>query len=94
MIISNPNHNHTSSDFPTTDTPLAAYLIQKGFNMIRIDFATLPNGKMQATFIFENGSTELKEAVSLYNTGEATINIALYERAKSRLIDRIMRRQP
>ncbi len=83
-----------NSEFRTTETPLAAYLIQEGFNLVIIEYHTLPSGKNQATFIFENDTHKLKECVSLYNRGEATINIALYEHSKSRLIDRIMRGLP
>lgn len=74
----------------TSDTPLAAYLIQIGFTLLEIRYETKPNGKRQATFIFEH-SPGLQTHLDLYNCGKAIINLALYEHAKSSLLDRIMR---
>ena len=82
-----------NSEFLTTDTPLSAYLIQEGFNLLIIQYELKHNGKQRATFVFEN-CPKLRECVSLYNRGNATINLALYEHAKSSLIDRIMRGLP
>lgn len=76
--------------FTTTDTPLAAYLIQAGFILLEIEYELKPNGKRQASFIFDN-SAEIQERVNLYNRGEAVINLVLYEHAKGSLLDRIMR---
>lgn len=75
----------------TTDTPQAAYLIQVGFTLLEIRYETKPNGKRQATFVFDASNPELQSSIDLYNRGEAIINLALYEHAKSSLLDRIMR---
>ncbi|MDD4876427.1 MAG: DUF5659 domain-containing protein [Dehalococcoidales bacterium] len=83
----------SNSEFRTSDTPLAAYLVQAGFNLIIIEYEDKRNGKQRANFIFED-NTKLRELVSLFNRGEATINLALYEHAKSTLLDRIMRGLP
>ena len=88
------NENKSNSVFRTTETPLAAYLITEGFDLLILEYAKLPSGKNQATFVFDNNTPKLKELVSLYNMGVATMNIALYEHAKARLIDRIMRGLP
>jgi hypothetical protein len=86
---------HTdNSEFRTTETPLAAYLIQEGFTLLIIEYEELPNGKRRATFVFENDTTKLKELVSAYNRGDVTINLVMYEHAKSALLDRIMRGLP
>ena len=75
---------------PTTDTPLASYLIQSGFNLLKIQYEQKPNGKRQATFVFEN-SPKLLSHIDTYNRGKAKVNLALYEHTKSSLLDRIMR---
>ncbi len=87
------NMKEPNGEYPTSDTPLAAYLVHEGFNLIIITYEPRANGKQKATYIFEN-SLKLQEHVSLYNRGEATINIALYEHAKNSLLDRIFRGLP
>ncbi len=81
-------------EFLTTETPLAAYLILEGFNLLHIDYdAPRANGKQKATFVFKD-SPELQNLVNIYSRGDATANIARFEHAKSSLIDRIMRGLP
>ena len=82
-----------NGEFPITDTPLAAYLIQQGFKLIIIRYEPRPNSRPQGIFIF-NDSLELQEHIALFESGEATINLVKYEHAKSKLIDRIMRGLP
>jgi hypothetical protein len=79
--------------YPTTDTPLAAYLIQAGFDLIRIEYDTGKNGKPKGSYIFQETS-KLLECVRVFNQGDAVINIARYEHVKSSLLDRIMRGLP
>jgi hypothetical protein len=79
--------------FLTTDTPLAAYLVQSGFQLLPIRYEQKPNGKRQATFSFTS-SPELASHIDKYNRGEAVVNVALYEHTKSSLIDRLMRGLP
>ena len=74
----------------TTDTPLAAYLIQAGHSLLEIIYEQKPNGRQQATFAFFT-TTKLQSHVDLFNSGSAIINLALYEHAKNSLLDRIMR---
>ena len=76
--------------YNTTDTPLAAYLIQAGFALLEIQYEIKSNGKRQATFVFGN-SIDFQEKINQYNRGEATINLVLYEHTRSNLLDRIMR---
>jgi len=90
MVVANNNDN----EYRTTETPLAAYLLQEGFDLLIIEYEQRPKGKHRATFVFDNNTPKLREYISLYNRGEATINLALYEHAKSSLIDRIMRGLP
>lgn len=83
-----------NNKFLTTNTPLAAYLIQEGFTLCHIQYEIKDNGRRQGTFVFDSSNLKLHECVSLYNRGEAMINLALYEHAKSKLIDRILRGAP
>ena len=75
--------------YPTNETPLAAYLIQAGFPLLEITYQIKPNGKRQATFLF-NDTTELQNHITLFQSGTATINLVLYERTKTSLLDLIM----
>jgi len=83
----------SDSEFRTTDTPLASFLIQEGFDLLIIEYEDRRNGKPRATFVFQD-TAKLRENTSLYNRGDATINIARYEHVKSTLLDRIMRGLP
>lgn len=77
-------------EYLTSETPLAAYLIQEGFDLLIITYQPTRNGKPRAFYHFED-TAPLRTCVSLYNRGEATINLALYEHAKNSLLDRIHR---
>lgn len=78
----------------TTDTPLAAYLIQSAFPLIEIQYEEKPSGKYQATFVFDNrfDPDGLQVHIALFNRGDADVNLVRYEHTKSSLLDRIMRR--
>ena len=84
---------YVDGEYLTTETPLATYLIQEGFELLIIRYEPKRNDRQRATFAFQD-SPKLREHISLYNRGEAMINLALYEHAKSSLIDRIMRGLP
>ena len=83
-----------NNEYRTTDTPLAAYLVQQGFDLLIIEYEDRPNGRKQATFVFDSKDPKIKEYISLYNRGIATINLAQYEHVKVTLIDKIMRGIP
>ena len=78
-----------SSLYPTTETPLAAYLIQVGFPLTEITYQIKANGKRQATFLF-NDTADLQNHITLFETGKAVINVALYDKTKTALLDLIM----
>ena len=78
-----------SGSYPTNETPLAAYLIQAGFPLLEITYQIKPNGKRQATFLFTD-TLELQNHITLFQSGKAIINLTLYERTKTSLIDLIM----
>ena len=82
-----------NNEFITSETSLAAFLIQEGFNLLIIQYEARKNDKQRATFVFQN-SAKLRDCINLYNRGLASINLTLYEHTKSSLIDRIMRGLP
>jgi hypothetical protein len=83
------NHNH----FLTPDTQLAAYLVSENFPLLGIQYEPRFNGKQRGIFIF-NESPSLTDRVNAFNSGKATINLALYEHAKASLLDRVVRGLP
>jgi hypothetical protein len=83
-----------SEDYLTADTPLAAYLVTEGFNLIEITYDIKPNGRKRATYHFSNNDARLNQCVDLFNRSQATINLVLYEHAKASLLDRVMRGLP
>ena len=78
-------------EFHTSDTPLAAYLVQEGFELLIINYTPRKNGRNLATFVFRNDSTRLEECVSLYNRGEATANVVLFEHARQKLMEHLVK---
>ncbi len=87
----NTNNNH---EYLTADTSLAAYLVSEGFNLLIIQYATAPSGREQGTFVFDGSDPKLQTCVNLYNRGNAKVNLALYEHARSSLLDRVKRGLP
>lgn len=83
-----------NGDYPIVDTPLASYLVQQGVELIEIRYSQNERfNKRQGTYIFKD-SPQLRQCVNVYNRGEATVNLALYERTRDNLLDRIMRGLP
>lgn len=76
------------SQFATSHTPLAAYLVSVGFILLSIAWRTLPDGKRQALFLFSD-STELQNHVTSFESGTAIINVAAYDKVKSGLLDKV-----
>lgn len=89
MIPKNNNH-----EYLTADTQLAAYLVSEGFDVLIIQYAPTPNGKEQGTFVFDGSNPKLHLYVNQYNRGNAEVNLALYEHARSSLLDRVKRGLP
>lgn len=84
-----------NGEFTTIDTPLAVYLVQQGSELKEIRYTESDkfNRKRQGTFIFKD-TPELKEQILTYNRGEALINLAVYERIRDGILDRLMRGLP
>ncbi len=84
-----------NGEYQTIDTPLAAYLVHLGFNLIEIRYIESEryNQKRQGIYIFQK-TPEISSPISDYNQGKAQINLAQYERIRNSLMDRIMRGLP
>lgn len=81
---------HDDKEYRTTDTPLAAYLMSQGFDILIIEY----DDGGRATYIFSNDSTQLKEHIKLFKLGKAESNITAYERARNALLVKIHRGLP
>lgn len=81
------------NSFLTPDTQLAAFLISENFPLLEISYEPRYNGKQRGIFVFAE-SPRLTEKVNQFNSGTALINLALYEHAKSSLLDRVVRGLP
>jgi hypothetical protein len=80
--------------YQTPNTDLSAYLLSEGFPVIEIQYEPRSNGnKERGIFVFDR-TENLMGKVNLYETGKATINLALFQHAKARLFDRLMGRLP
>ena len=79
--------------YPTTDTPMAIFLIHSNHVLNHIEYEDKPDGRTQATYLFVK-TDGLLEDVNIFSRGDAEINIARYEHIRSSLLDRIMRRLP
>lgn len=79
--------------FITSETDLAVYLIQSGFTLLGIQYEPRSNGKKRGFFIFE-GDAKIEEYKNLFESGQASINLADFKETKSSLLDRVMKGLP
>jgi hypothetical protein len=86
--------NVQNGEFKTTDTPLAAFLIESGFRLLIIEYEARPNRRDIGTFVFDTSDPKIQDFIDGYNRGEAPANIVVYEHIKSTLLDRLMRGLP
>lgn len=68
--------------YKTSDTATAAYLCCRNFKLIRME----PDANNHTTFVFENSSSELKQAVYEYEIGSATVNALSFHKQYRRLL--------
>lgn len=87
-------NNHENGEYKTSETPLAIYLIQIGFTLLRIDYETSPNRRDIGNFIFDSSDPTIQDHIKLFNRGEALVNAAVYENIRANLLNRIKRRMP
>lgn len=79
--------------FVTSETDLAVYLIQSGFDLLKIQYEPRQNGRQRGIFIFEY-SDKIEEYKQLFDSGQASINLNDFKNIKARLLDRIMNGLP
>ena len=76
-----------SDSFKTSNTALAAYLIEQGFGMPDIEY----NGS-RAYWLFPTENPKIKQAVSDFETARAMTNAVLFFNAYQNLLVRIKER--
>lgn len=74
---------HNDTEYRTSETPLAAYLMSEGFILLDVEHND------RSVFIFKNDTPKLQETVRLYQSGQAKGNIAVFFNAYKRLLRRI-----
>lgn len=72
-------------EFRTSDTPLAAYLLSEGFNLLDIDYS---NTK-RFVFVFANDSKKLADFTRQYHLAKARGNIVSFFSAYKHLLFKI-----
>lgn len=77
----------------TSNTNLAAFLVLQGFHLHTIQYEPQTNGKQRGFYIFEP-SDELTDAAHLFESGQASVNLADFEKTKTSLLDRVMQGRP
>ena len=75
-------------DYRTNNTPLAAYLIASGFELLHVEYE-----ERVAFFVFANSNEQLEQRVSDYQTGKARVSVIAYETARRELLSRIKERR-
>lgn len=75
------------SDYRTSDTPLATYLICEGYNLISIDYT-----EPRYTFVFDNSNGILEHAQK-YITGRALVDPFTFQRITRKLARTIKQKQ-
>jgi hypothetical protein len=78
------------TEYRTTDTSLASYLITEGFTLLDIRYL---NGDFRGTFCYED-SLAIRAKEKIYITGDVKLNLPTYERVRSGLLDRVKRGLP
>ena len=75
--------------FVTTETDLAAYLIQSGYKLLVIQYEPRANGRQRGIFVFK-ADDKITDFKNLFESGQASINLADYRTIKNDLLDRVM----
>jgi len=81
-------NNPSQEIFRTSDTPLAAYLIEQGFGTPEIEY----NNGSRAFFIFSRENSKIEQAIADYDRAKAKGNIVLFFQAYQTLLRRIRER--
>ena len=75
-------------DYRTNNTPLAAYLIASGFELLHIEYE-----ERVAFFVFTDSNGRLERHITNYQTGKAKVSVVAYEAARRELLSRIKERR-
>jgi hypothetical protein len=79
--------------FVTSETDLASYLLLSGFKLIVIQYEPRQNGKQRGLFFFE-ADERLDEFKNLFESGQASVNVADFKETKMGLLDRVLKGLP
>ena len=85
--------SQTQIPFVTSETDLAVYLILSGLNLLEIQYEPRSNGRKRGIFVFQ-GNDKISDLKNLYESGQASINMADWKITKSALLDRLMKELP
>lgn len=85
--------SQTQIPFVTSETDLAVYLILSGLNLLEIQYEPRSNGRKRGIFVFQ-GNEKITDFKNLYESGQASINMADWKKTKSDLLDRLMKELP
>jgi hypothetical protein len=87
-------NNHNNGEYKTSETPLAIFLIQSGFTLLRIEYETNPHNRDIGNFIFDSTDSTIQERINSFHRCEALVNAATYENIRANLLNRIKRGLP
>lgn len=76
-----------NGEFPTSETPLAAYLLTAGFKLLTINYSSHPY-----IYHFSNNNN-IKDAAQTYIIGLARVEPASYQRTYKQLVDTILNKR-
>jgi hypothetical protein len=87
--------SQTQIPFVTSETDLAVYLILSGINLLEIQYEprSTSNGRKRGIFVFQ-ANDKIPDFKNLYESGQASINMADWKKTKSDLLDRLMKELP
>jgi len=85
--------SQTQIPFVTSETDLAVYLILSGLNLLEIQYEPRSNGRKRGIFVFQ-ADNKIPDFKNLYESGQASINMADWKKTKSDLLDRLMKELP
>ena len=85
--------SQTQIPFVTSETDLAVYLILSGLNLLEIQYEPRSNGRKRGIFVFQ-ADNKIPDFKNLYESEQASINMADWKKTKSDLLDRLMKELP
>jgi len=77
-------YDPSDSEYRTTDTSEAAYLLTIGFTLIIIE-----HEPERSVFVFANDSPTLQEHIRAFQTGQAQVEVSAFQRNYRKLVRRV-----